>query len=587
MKRNVHVGIDLGTTNSTVSIINVERDGKISPHTIDIQQLDDTGLGLTFDQIVPSALFIDEDNIKNVGKYAIKMIDTYPKRVLREVKRHIGVLKNGQPAKWIVDEEEYTPEVVSSYVLKKLKKDTEKYLQKEVDRVVITVPANFNISQVSATITAAKLAGFDENNIYTIAEPTAALLDYLNIEKQMSVESRRIDISSGKKRLLVFDLGGGTCDVSILEVYEDKNGDIHMKELSISQYTELGGMDFDTAIVNKFLWPQLQKSKGITQEQFRNTPGEVKTKLMSMLKQIAENAKKNFSNKIDAQISMSDDEIDYFTDSEKFDGLKYRQMTVGLPPEYTHTFTITKKEYDQCIAGFLYDSQQQKNIETPILSALDTSIVPIKKEDIDHVFLVGGMTNYPTIQKRIYEIFDKRIKPTSSINPMLSVSRGAAVYNYYQDKIIIDGPEYEEKELIGGSNIILPCNIYIEVIAGDPVTLLEKNTAAGVAKILDGEFVVAGKSGQDKIGEMELNLFTAESKDSMRITELESAVLKFKRPVPTGTKVSIKAEYTLNREVNISAWLTENECEKIDVTIGKSKLSDERIKDIKNDENVR
>ena len=73
----------------------------------------------------------------------------------------------------------------------------------------------------------------------------------------------------------------------------------------------------------------------------------------------------------------------------------------------------------------------------------------------------------------------------------------------------------------------------------------------------------------------------------MRITELESAVLKFKRPVPTGTKVSIKAEYTLNREVNISAWLTENECEKIDVTIGKSKLSDERIKDIQNDENVR
>ena len=156
MKRNAHVGIDLGTTNSTVSIINVERDGKISPHTIDIQQLDDTGLGLTFDQIVPSALFIDEDNIKNVGKYAIKMIDTYPKRVLREVKRHIGVLKNGQPAKWIVDGEEYTPEVVSSYVLKKLKKDTEKYLQKEVDRVVITVPANFNISQVSSTITAAK-----------------------------------------------------------------------------------------------------------------------------------------------------------------------------------------------------------------------------------------------------------------------------------------------------------------------------------------------------------------------------------------------------------------------------------------------
>lgn len=584
MKRNAHIGIDLGTTNSTVSIINIERDGKTTPHTIEIPQLDETGFGITYDQIVPSALFIDEDNGKNVGRYAIKMIDTYPKRVLREVKRHIGVLKNGQSAKWIVDSMEYTPEIVSSYVLKKLKKETEKYLQREVDSVVITVPANFDITQVKATITAAKLAGFDENKIHTLAEPTAALLDYLNIERQMSKDTRRIDIGSDKKRLLVFDLGGGTCDVSILEVYEDKNNNTIMNEISISQYTELGGMDFDTVIVNRLLWPQLQQTKGITAEQFRNTPDEIKTKLMANLKQIAENAKKYFANRVDSIISMSDDNIDYYTNSERFDELIYRQQTAGLPLEYTHRFVITKKQYDECISCFLYDSVNCKNIETPILNALKSAKVKLNKEDIDHVFLVGGMTNYPTIQKRIYEIFDEKIKPISSINPMLSVSRGAAVYNYYKDSTIIDGQDVDGGGTIETDEMILPCNIYIEVLSGEPVTLLQKNADVGVSKILDGEFIVAGKSSQEKIDEMELNLFTAETPDSMKIKELESAVLKFKRPVSVGTRVSVKAEYTLNREVIISAWLTDNESEKIDVTIGDDKISDERKKQIQEDE---
>lgn len=581
MKRNAYLGIDLGTTNSTVSIVNIERDGKVVPQTMEIQQIDDTGFGITYDQILPSALFIDEDT-KYVGKYAIKMIDTYPKRVLREVKKHIGVIKNGQAAKWVIDNEEYTPEIVSSYILKKLKKDTENYLQREVNGVVITVPASFNFNQVAATKTAAKLAGFDEEKIHTVAEPTAALIDFLNIEKYMSPQSRRIDITTGKKRLLVFDLGGGTCDVSIIEAQENTDGNIQMNEISISQYTDLGGMDFDTEIVNRLLLPQLQQSKNITAMQFRNTPREVQVKVISGLKQIAENAKKSFANKINSTLSM--DGGDYISNSEKFDNLEYKQMLAGVPSEFMHTFRITKKAYDECINKFLYHSENIKNIETPIINAIETSKVKLTKEDIDCVFLVGGMTNYPTIQKRIYEIFNERIKPVSSINAMLSVSRGAAVLNYYKDSIVI---KEDTDTTIDAGDTVLPCNIYIEVIADEPVTLLEKNTSAGVYKILEGQFEVAGKSGQDKIDEMELNLFTAESSDSMKITELESAILTFKRPVNAGEKVSIKAEYTLDREVIISAWLTNNENEKIDVTIGSTKLSQERIKKIQKDENFK
>ena len=249
-----------------------------------------------------------------------------------------------------------------------------------------------------------------------------------------------------------------------------------------------------------------------------------------------------------------------------------------------HTFKSSKKAYDECRSKFIYSSGNVKNIEAPIMSAIETAKINMTKEDIDCVFLVGGMTNYPTIQKRIYEIFDERIRPVSSINAMLSVSRGAAVLNYYKDSIVIkEGAD----TTIDAGDTVLPCNIYIELIADEPVTLLEKNISAGKSKILEGMFEVAGKSSKDKVDEMELNLFTAESPDSMKITELESAILKFRRPVSVGEKVSIKAEYTVDREVLISAWLTNNESEKIDVTIGSTKLSNERIKKIQKDENFK
>lgn len=575
--KKAYLGIDLGTTNSTVSLVIKDKDGKIVPKTLEVEQVDDYGLGQKYDQIVPSALYVDENMVKHVGSYAKKMLDTYPKRVLKEVKRYIGVLKNGKSASWQIDDESYSPEVVSSYVLKKLKKEAEKYLQQDVDGVVITVPANFNFNQVGATRTAAKLAGFNEDKIYTLAEPTAALMDYINEERQKAPESRRMDISKGKQRLLVADVGGGTTDISIMEVSEDEKGAINITELSISQYTELGGLDFDQVIVHKLLLPQLQRAKNMSGAQLRQLPQDVVVRLLSNLTKIAENAKKSFTKTVKSRVEM--DDIDMFEDSAQFDNLKYREMTVGLPPELTHTFTITKAEYDECIKVFLYAGATGKDIETPILNAISTARVPLTLESIDQVFLVGGMTNYPSVQKRIYEIFNKRIKPIASINPMLSVSRGAAVFNYYKDSVNLG---------IGGGNAIvdvniLPGSIFIDVVTGDPVELLEKGTQAGSSRILDGRFEVSGKAGQDKISEMELNLFTAESATSMKITELKSAILKFKRPVASGSRITIKAEYTSNREVVVAAWLTDNETEKIDVVIGSSELSKEREESIKKD----
>lgn len=577
-----YLGIDLGTTNSTASVVNVERGGRVVPLTLEVEQVDDYGLGTTYNQVVPSALFVDENGYKSVGFYALKMLEAYPQNVMKETKRHIGVLKDGKGAVWNINGDDYTPEIVSSYVLKKLKKEAEKYLQQDVDSVVITVPANFNFNQVGATRTAAKLAGFDENKIHMLAEPTAALMDYLNEERQKDASSRRLDITKEKKRLLVFDLGGGTCDISILEAKEDQDGTINIQELSISQYTELGGLDFDQAVVQRLLLPQLMKAKGISPQALRKIESSTMLKLLSGLKRIAENSKKYFAKAVKSRSEM--DDIDYFENSEMFDNVMYKEMIIGLPAELTHRFEITKKQYDECIKMFLYASASQggKDIETPILNALQTAKKPLNIADIDQIFLVGGMTNYPTIQKRIYEIFDNRLKPISSINPMLSVSRGAAVFNYYKEKVNFGSGEEDSMGAIVDVNI-LPGNVFIDVVAGEPICLLEKGTEAGSSKILDGQFEVAGKAGQDKIAEMELRLFTAESATSMKVTELKSAILKFRRPVDSGSKISIKAEYTANREVIVSAWLTNNEEEKIDVVVGSSQLSKEQEENIKKD----
>lgn len=591
-KNKFHIGIDLGTTNSVVSVAEVDKTGRVNPRTLNVEQIDDFGLDVTYDAIVPSALYVDENGVKTIGRYAIKMLDTYPKRVLREVKRHIGVLKEGRVATWNINDETFTPEIVSSYVLKKLKYEAEKHVQSEVDSVVITVPANFNFTQVGATKTAGKLAGFDPDKIHIISEPTAALIYYLNEEREKSKESRRLDISEGnKKKLLVFDLGGGTCDVSIVEAKEDSNGNIDIKELSISQYTELGGVDFDQVVVHKLLLPRLFKEKGITPQQFRTFPVETQILLQSNLKKIAEQAKKEFTRVIKSRVEM--DKVDYFEESSKFDNLKFKRMTMGLPPELTYTFVITKAEYDECIKCFLYESESKKDIESPIKNALRFSENGLSLDDIDEVFLVGGMTHYPTIQKRIYEIFNKRMKPITSINPMLSVSNGAAIYNYYKEKIsITDNKSGSKKTTTTGNDIvvkkILPDNIYIDVVIGDPIVLLEKGTEAGSSKIIENKFVVdSGNSDDEKISEMEIMLFTAESPKAMKVTELESAQLTFRRPVTSGSKITIKAEFTDDQDVIVSAWLADDESEKIDVKIGASKITPEQEKAVKQDSRLR
>lgn len=579
-----YIGIDLGTTNSTVSVANLTIRGDIDSTTLEVSQVDESGNSMVQDHTLPSVLYIDDQDQPYVGRFARRMNGVYPSQVIKEAKRHIG-----EDVSWTIGEEDIRPETVSSYVLNILKAQAEEYYgDDKIESVVITIPANFNFQQQQATKAAAALSGFDKDKIHMIPEPTAALIDFLNEEKKLDPSSRRLDLKGHSKNLMVFDLGGGTCDVSILQVSESTGGGIDIQELSISQYTELGGIDFDKKVVNELL-KRLLKEYGLTFNQFKEKYDRRDfLRLYENLHEFAEKAKKSFSTKIENQLRLK--QLDYYDNSEKFDKLVYREMLSSqLPTELITTLSITKKEYDIIIQGLLYKekSKQGQNIEEPIMNALEHSkLGALSTNDIDGVFLVGGMTYYHTIQERIYEIFDRRMKPIKSINPMFAVSRGAAIYHHQIDSINfktsdqIQFTEDTTAESVMFTNTV-PNNVYIDVIGADPVALLEKGTKLPFERIIEDRFIVTGASSTKTVNAMQLELFTAMTAKSIHTRKLKSATVTFKKPVQINSKLVLKVECNKEREVSVKAWLEEDETEVIDVNIGAHEFTEEEISSLK------
>ncbi|MES9701307.1 Hsp70 family protein [Bacillus sp. JJ927] len=580
-----YIGIDLGTTNSTVSVANLTMRGDVEAQALEVAQVDESGNAIVTDQTLPSVLYIDDQGHPYVGRFAKRMNGVYPQRVIKEAKRFIG-----QDVSWEIDEETIRPEMVSSYVLKILKAQAEEYyVGEKIDSVVITTPANFNFQQQQATKAAGVLSGFDKNKVHMIPEPTAALIDFLNEEKKLDPSVRRLKLDGGKKNLMVFDLGGGTCDVSILQVSETDNGGIDIQELSISQYTELGGIDFDRKVVNE-LMKKLLKHVGMNFNQLKSKYDKKDIlRLWENLLDFAEKAKKFFSTRIENQLRTS--QSDYYENKEQFDNLTYREMlSAQLPDDLVTTLSITKKEYDDVIEELLYKEKSKKgtNIEEPILNALEhAKIGKLTVDDIDAVFLVGGMTFYHTIQERIYEIFGHRIKPIKSINPMFAVSRGAAVYHHQidrinfksSDQISVADTDISSQEVVFTNTI--PNNVYIDVIGADPVALLEKGTKLPFERIIEDRFIVTGPSAVKTVNAMQLELFTATSAKSIHTKKLKSATVNFKKPVPVNSKLVLKVECNQEREVSIKAWLESDETEVVDVNIGSHEFTEEEIENLK------
>jgi len=389
MASNKILGIDLGTTNSAFAVME-GGDPEIIVN----------GEG---DRTTPSVVaFTDDERL--VGKPAKNQAVQNPERTIQSIKRHMGE----EDYTVEIDDDEYTPEQISAMTLQKIKRDAEEYLGDEVEKAVITVPAYFNDRQRQATKDAGEIAGFEVERI--VNEPTAASMAYgLDDESDQTV--------------LVFDLGGGTFDVSVLDlgggVYEvvATNGD-----------NDLGGDDWDEAIIDH-LAEEFESDHGIDLREDRQA--------LQRLKDAAEEAKVELSSRKEADINLP-----FITATD--DG-----------PIHLET-SLTRAKFESLTSDLL-----ERTVE-PTEQAL--SDAGYSKDDIDEVILVGGSTRMPQVQEKVEDLVGQ--EPKKNVNPDEAVALGAAI----QGGVL--GGEVDDIVLLD----VTPLSLGIEVKGGLFERLIEKNT---------------------------------------------------------------------------------------------------------------
>ena len=414
------IGIDLGTTNSAMAVL----EGGEPTIIINAEG----------DRTTPSVVSFQKDGELVVGKAAKNRAVTNPENTIASIKRFIGRnysetasergtvaynIKNGKDGRNMVDIDgkEYTPEEISARVLQKLKADAEKYLGEPVTEAVITVPAYFNDAQRQATKDAGKIAGLEVKRI--INEPTAAALAY------------GLNKTDKDEKVLVFDLGGGTFDVSILEL-----GDGVFEVLSTSGDNHLGGDDWDQRIID---W-MADKFKGEHVVDLR------KDKMtLQRLKEAAEKAKMELSSATQATIN-----------------LPFITAVEGQPVHLD--YTLTRAEFERITSDLL------DRCKTPVHTALRDA--GLKSSDIDEVVLVGGSTRMPAVQEEVKKITGK--EPHMGVNPDEVVAIGAAI----QGGVLAGDAAASGILLLD----VTPLSLGVETMGGVMTRMIERNTTIPTRK---------------------------------------------------------------------------------------------------------
>jgi len=492
------VGIDLGTTNSCVAVVE-GGDPKVIPNS-------EGG------RTTPSVVAITKDGERLVGQPAKRQAVLNPERTIASIKRRIGTRD-----RTTIDGKDYTPEQISAMILRKLKDDASDYLGEDVTQAVITVPAYFDDNQRTATKQAGEIAGLEVLRI--INEPTAAALAYGH-------EMQKLEGT-----IMVYDLGGGTFDVSILDVEVDKSNTAERDYFEVratSGNTKLGGDDFDERIMD-WMAEDFKKEVGIDLRNDRQA--------LQRLKDAAEKAKVELSSAIQTQISLP------FITNVEGEGPKHLEMT------------LTRAKFENLVADLI-----NKTSESVQRSMNDAGLTA---GEIDDVILVGGSTRIPAVQKLVEEIAGKA--PRKGINPDEVVAVGAAI------QAAVLGDEMQDMVLVD----VTPLSLGIETLGDVFDILIERNTS--IPTRVQRTYTTAS----DHQSTVEVHVLQGERKRASQNKSLGRFHLTGIPPAPRGVpQIEVTFDIDANGILNVTARDKATGREQEITITGSGQLSDDDVKNM-------
>ena len=484
------IGIDLGTTNSEVAVMEAGKPTIIK-----------SAEGQTY---FPSIVAFTKDGERLVGEAAKRQAVTNTEGTVHRIKRKMGT---GEKTK--LHDKSYTPEQISAFILQKIKKDAEEFLGEKVNEAVITVPAYFNDDQRQATKDAGKIAGLKVRRI--INEPTAASLAY-GLDKK------------GENTIAVYDFGGGTFDITLMEV-----GEGVFEVLSTNGDTQLGGSDMDQALVD-YIADEFKEKHNID---LRKDP-----KALQRLLEAAEKAKMELSSTLQTDINLP--YITVLDDEPKHLELK-----------------LTRAKFEEIISDIV------NKTEKPCKQALKDA--KLKSSDIKHVVLVGGTTRIPLVKKKVEEIFGK--KPKRDVDPMECVAIGAAI-----QAGVLSGDIDKDIVLLD----VTPLTLSIETLGSVATPLIERNTTVPTKK---SKIFSTAADNQTSV---EINVLQGERPMATDNKSLGRFHLDGILPAPRGIpQIEVGFDIDADGILNVSAKdLGSGKEQSIRIT-GSTKLSDDEISKMK------